>query len=113
METLLIEGPTFEYAQDYKAAILDNVTDAIMLSEVVFPTQNPIQDAMAVPRYAYKERNSPELSLMAYLNNDTSVEREVVTYSRYWHGYLAILKPFFSLFDFSDSRMFHLQDIGH
>lgn len=108
-ETLLVEGAIFEYASDYKAAILDNVTDAIMLAETVFPTaQNPVKDAMLVPRYIYQESSSPELSLMAFLNNNIDAERVVMTYPRYWHGYLIFLKPFFLFFDYADFRMFHL-----
>lgn len=109
-ETLLHEGATFEYAYEYKSAILDNVTDAIMLSEVISITPpDPIKDAMNVPRYIYSgESSSPELSLMAYLNNNTETERFVTVYPRYWHGYLIFLKPFFYLFDFADSRIFHL-----
>lgn len=108
VETFLTEGATFEYASGYKAAILDNVTDATMLGETVFPaSQEPITSAMSAPRYLYFDSSSPELSLMGYINNNTS-ERSVVTYPRYWHGYLIFLKPFFLFFDFADSRMFHL-----
>lgn len=108
-ETLLVEGPSFEYASDYKAAILDNSTDAIMLAETVCPSaQNPVVDAMLVPRYVYHGSSSPELSLMAFLNNNTDTERVITTYPRYWHGYLIFLKPFFLFFSYADSRMFHL-----
>lgn len=83
-ETLLVEGPAFEYASDYKAAILDNVTDAIMLTETICPSvQNPVTDAMLVPRYVYQGSSSPELSLMAFLNNNTDAERVITTYPRY------------------------------
>ena len=113
-ETFLIEGATFDYAPGYKSSILDNVTDAIMLSETVFsPCQNPFHDAMAVPRYVYENRATPELSLMAFLYNDTETERHIATYPRYWHGYLIFLKPFFYFFDYSDSRIFHLGMQGH
>ena len=108
VETFLTEGTTFEYASGYKSAILDNVTDAIMLGETVFPaTQDPVTAAMSAPRYLYFDSSSPELSLMGYINNNTS-ERSVATYPRYWHGYLIFLKPFFLFFDFADSRIFHL-----
>lgn len=79
-----------------------------MLGETVFPaTQNPVTAAMSAPRYLYFDSSSPELSLMGYINNNTS-ERSVATYPRYWHGYLIFLKPFFLFFDFADSRIFHL-----
>lgn len=109
VQTFLTEGATFEYASGYKSAILDNVTDAIMLGEAVFPSTNtPIRASMSAPRYIYSDSPSPELSLMAYINDNTTSERFVMTYPRYWHGYLIFLKPFFMFFDFSDSRIFHL-----
>lgn len=108
IQTLLVEGAEFEYASGYKAAILDNQTEAVMLSEAVFPSNNPIRDSLSIPRYIYSGRDTQELSLMAYLNNDTETERIVSTYPRYWHGYLVPVKIFFSVFDFADSRMFHL-----
>lgn len=108
VETLLVEGAEFEYASNFKAAILDNTTDAIMLAETIFPSENAITDAMSVPRYIYSDSSSPELSLMAFINNNADTERSIITYSRYWHGYLIFLKPFFLFFDYADSRMFHL-----
>ena len=107
-ETLLTEGAGFQYAPGYKAAILDNQTDAVMLSETVYPSEDPVKDSLLVPMFVYDGRDTQELSLMAYLNNDTETNRVVSNYPRYWHGYLIFLKPFFMFFDFSDSRMFHL-----
>ena len=109
VQTFLTEGATFEYASGYKSAILDNVTDAIMLGEAVFPSTNtPVSASMSAPRYIYSDSSSPELSLMAYINDNTTSERFIMTYPRYWHGYLIFIKPFFMFFDFSDSRIFHL-----
>ena len=36
-EALLIQGAAYNYAEDYRETILDNETDAIMLSEALFP----------------------------------------------------------------------------
>lgn len=108
VETLLVEGAGFQYASGYKSAILDNQTDAVMLSEAIYPSENPIKDSLLVPMFIYDGRDTQELSLMAYLNNDMETNRGVSVYPRYWHGYLVFLKPFFCLFDFADSRMFHL-----
>lgn len=108
VDTLLVEGAQFEYAEGYKAAILDNTTDAIILGETVYPAENAFQDALSNPRLLYAGTNEPELSLMAYMKDNEKDERYVVTYPRYWHGYLVFTKLFFFFFDFADSRMFHL-----
>lgn len=42
---------------------------------------------------------------MAYLNHDDLADAAAFEYPRYWHGYLVILKPFFSLFDYSDFKI--------
>ena len=59
VQTFLTEGATFEYASGYKSAILDNVTDAIMLGEAVFPStntpvsQHPDTSTLTVPLLNY------------------------------------------------------------
>ncbi len=40
-QTLLIQGSGYNYAEDYRESILDNETDAVMLSEACFPSASP------------------------------------------------------------------------
>ncbi|WP_027206083.1 hypothetical protein [Butyrivibrio fibrisolvens] len=104
-EILLIQGNGYIYADGYRQATLDNETDATMLSEALFPSESCIDGAVTVPRYIYEGRESQLYSLMAYLNHDDISEAARFNYSRYWHGYLTILKPFFSVFDYSDFKI--------
>ncbi len=102
-DILLQQGPTYQYAEGYRSAILDNETDAIMLGEAIYSSGNPVQDAVMVPRTDYSKSESNVYSLMGALHGDE--DPDISTYARYWHGYLVFLKPFLMLFDYSDYRI--------
>ena len=104
-EVYLIESSVFSYAEGYKASILDNYTEILMLLEAIYPSENPLADSMLVPHIEYKERADIELSLAAYLNADETVSPVKMDYPRYWHGYLVILKPLLFFLSLSDIRM--------
>ena len=103
----LTEGSEFEYAEDYRSTILDNYTDALILSEVIYPTTNAVSDAVNVPHFYYPGHDANDLPLFGYLKNNKTDNRLMASYARYWHGYLVILKPFYLLFDFSDMVIFN------
>ncbi|MBQ7453887.1 MAG: hypothetical protein IJS69_02375 [Selenomonadaceae bacterium] len=71
---------------------LDNFTDAIMLMEAVYPTEDVVRSAMLNPRYGQARDEKPVDTLIKSLRGDLSGLTEI-NYSRYWHGYLVILKP--------------------
>ena len=102
-DILLLQGPTYQYAEGYRSAILDNETDAIMLGEAIYSSGNPVRDAVMVPRIDYANADSNVYALMGALNKDENPS--ISTYSRYWHGYLVFLKPFLILFDYSDYKI--------
>lgn len=104
-EALLIQGAEYNYAEDYRETILDNETDAVMLSEALFPESSCLNGAVLVPRYVYEGNESQVYNLWAFLNHDDISNAKVVNYPRYWHGYLAILKPFFYFLDYSDFKI--------
>lgn len=104
-QALLTQGSGYNYAEDYRESILDNETDAVMLSEACFPSASPKSGGVLAPRLVFAGRESQVYSLMAYLNQDDLSNAAIVEYPRYWHGYLVILKPFFSLFDYSDFKI--------
>lgn len=104
-EALLIQGAEYNYAEDYRESILDNETDAVMLSEALFPEKSCINGAVMIPRYVYADRESQVYSLWAFLNHDNLSNASVANYPRYWHGYLTILKPFLYFFDYSDMKI--------
>ena len=104
-EALVLQGAEYNYAEDYTESILDNETDAIMLSEALFPGDSCVEGAALVPHYVYADKESQVFSLMAFLNNDDLSDATILNYPRYWHGYLTILKPLFCIFDYSDFKI--------
>lgn len=88
----------------YKMSQLDNVTDATMILSAIFPgSGNVIDDAMKVSRIEYRDKVQVD-SLTDYAN-DAEGETYTISYPRYWHGYLVILKPLLLLFDVADIRI--------
>ena len=97
----------FEYADGYVTTLLDNFTDALILSNVAYPSDHPVQDAVNVPRFQYQD-SADSLELISYLNDTDGTHYVAVdTYPRYWHGYQVILRPFYVFFDFSDMEIFN------
>ena len=100
---LLLQGAEYEYSEGYTSTILDNETDAVILSETVYSSDSPIENAVNVPRMFYPDNESQVNALFSYFHDDP--DGFSMDYPRYWHGYLMILKPFFMLFDYSDLRV--------
>ena len=71
---------------------LDNFTDAIILLQVIHPTENFIDAAMLNPRFGLTQDEKPVEALIKVLRGDTTGLTELI-YPRYWHGELLILKP--------------------
>lgn len=71
------------YFHSYLPGVLDNGTDSIMLHTAMDTSEgNPLTRAMNM--------------YCTYLH---------INYSRYWHGYVAILRPLLYFFDFSEIRI--------
>lgn len=85
----------------------DNLTDAIMLGNAVYTdeTKGILEKALAVYRYEC-ESEMPITSLHDYLNGENI--GKTVSYSRYWHGYLVVLKPLLCIFTYSQIRIFNV-----
>ena len=101
------EGVYPQIVSGYKLSQLDNCTDAIMLLTAIDEgTGDIIKDAMinARPDYAGVD---PVTSLIAYANGSEN-EMARVPYSRYWHGYVVVLKVLLLLFDVSDIRIINM-----
>lgn len=79
---------------DYHATLIGNFTDCLMLQFSVYDGQHSaFNQALNLYRneVGNEEEWCPGLSLTDYLNGaPTNLE---VSYPRYWHGYLVILKP--------------------
>lgn len=109
-EVFNYEGTYPQIIQGYKSTQLDNYTDALMYATAIHPgSGNAVKDAMYNARYEYVDNSMPQ-SLNDYANDVVSKEelRYEIGYSRYWHGYLAILKPLLLFFNVSEIRMLNM-----
>lgn len=99
------EGTSFCWAPEERSARLDGFTDAIMLQTAVYVRdENPMKAAMRNDRMEFSEgKLDPAGSLKQYVYGNRS--GYVVSYARYWHGYLLFLKPLLLFFSLSDIRM--------
>lgn len=105
---ILSEGDRYQWAPYHNGTELDGFTDAIMLSNAIFEgTGNPLRDALTNPRMEFTPGDSvPVDSLSQYAQGNE--DGRVVTYARYWHGYLLFLKPLLLFFTPSDLRLLNM-----
>jgi hypothetical protein len=118
------EYPTL-YMQDISeqtglnSRTLDNFTDAIMLSSAAYDGPESLVDKVIyVNRYVF-QGYSPVNSLILWdmtgsgqtvrqEGSDQTIslaDRSSEAYTRYWHGYLVLLKPLLALFDYGGIRV--------
>ena len=84
---------------------LDNFTDAIMLLEIIHPIKNGVvNSAMLNPRLWQLKDDKPVDTLIKVMHDDITGLSEI-NYSRYWHGYLVILKPMLTVAKVNHVRM--------
>jgi len=90
------EGLTNLYVPWLMSTRMDNYTDSIMLSEAAYKGNGKALNKALLSPYCYVTERSAYFE-PGYLNRmlDPSPENSsvLVTYSRYWHGYLIFLKP--------------------
>ncbi len=96
-----------EYFYGYQMSYNGNFTDAIMLQEAIYDSDHStLEEAMMIYRQEdVVEAWSPVNSLYGYLLRVGSNE---VSYARYWHGYLVLLKPLLMILNFSELKMMNL-----
>lgn len=101
------EGVYPQLMWGYKMSQLDNCTDATMILNATYAgTESVVEKAVYVFRTEYDGKN-PVKSLTDYANNVRG-ETYDATYSRYWHGYLTLLKPLLLFFDLADIRIMNM-----
>lgn len=86
-----IEG-TYPLINENSSRMLDNYTDALMLSEAAYSKEDAgiVEKAMAVYSPAI-QGYTPDQTLSIYMKNGS--EYTAGAYTRYWHGFLVVLKP--------------------
>ena len=87
----------------YHATTLDTYTDAWMLRIAFYDGDEPaFRQCLANYNYGYPGGKTRDLveSVITYLSGEEGYVR--MSYARYWHGYLTVLKPLLYFFDYGD-----------
>lgn len=100
LETFEREGINFSL-QNTPGTTLDNFTDSFMVTNVIYiGSKGSLDDAMSNYRVKVEGGNNID-ALRTYLEGG---DYTVWSYSRYWHGYIVLLKPLFLLFNYPQIR---------
>ena len=106
-ETLFHESDYPNWAPDSATGILDNYTDATMISGAAYDgTEYSIAEkALLVPRVDYPSVLRVEALAYSMGIQPAASSPFTAVYPRYWHGYLLFLKPLLIAFDISQIRL--------
>lgn len=89
----------------FKLFQMDNYTDTIMLFESVsIDEKDPVRSVMSNKIYKSEEYFNLVGDLKNYLKGNIEGLEEF-EYSRYWHGYLVILRPLLEFFNYKQIRV--------
>lgn len=84
-------------------SMLDNYTDGLILNNAVYSgDENAFIKASKVYKYLYTDQ-SPMESLISLFSGNPDYTKN--PYSRYWHGYLIIVKPLLLFFNYPEIRL--------
>lgn len=94
--------------EGYTATLTGNFTDCLMLEHAIYESEDHsvLEQTMKMYRSEscpYKDGWWPGYSLKDYLEKIPQAQE--VEYSRYWHGYLLVLKPLLFLTTFNTIRL--------
>lgn len=92
----------------YRSTLTGSFTDCLMLEHAAYsnPLHSPLEQSLLMYRGETSKNEEgwePGYSLAAYLNGNELAKE--VSYSRYWHGYLVLLKPLLLLTNVSTIRL--------
>lgn len=102
------ENDSYMWAPYQKSSALDGFTDSIMLGNAIYESKfSALHDALVNPRMEFTPGDTvPVDSLAKYASGETGGKE--VTYARYWHGYLVLLKPLLLIFSPADIRLLNM-----
>lgn len=83
---------------------LDNWTDSIMLLESTYRWNESILEKALLVKHKAIDDWSADYSLVYHYNHDYELNT-IVSYPRYWHGYLVIIKPLLYFFNYNQIRL--------
>lgn len=82
---------------------LDNWTDAIMLLQASYCNDTGLLDrAISVYRPTIEGENPAQVLVSYYTQG---AQTQIISYPRYWHGYLVFLKPLLCVFSYDQIRI--------
>ena len=100
----------FFISPNIHSTMLDNLSDAIMLNIAAYKGERTFKsiknNALLNPRYEYKNLSPYDSLIKAYSQTDDSYE--IISYPRYWHGYLLYLKPLLLFFNLGEIRCINM-----
>ncbi|MCR5507290.1 MAG: hypothetical protein K6F34_01250 [Lachnospiraceae bacterium] len=95
-----------EVITGYPGSRLDVFTDGAMLNTAIHTNdENVFRRAVACHQYTYKGLSPAQAFIAFFADEEPDGE---VTYVRYWHGFLVVLKPLLIFFSYSDIRMLNV-----
>ncbi len=96
------ETDFYMYSEDYLSTMNDNDSDSVILCETAYSTGHPLYDAMVSAYPGGNPSRVNNIIAWSFFHDD---DYAIYEYSRYWHGYVTILKPLFCFFSFADMRV--------
>lgn len=103
LETFITESHYPQAVTGVEHSMLDNYTDGLMLNNAVYNgDENAFMKASKVYKYLY-ENQTPMESLISLFSGNTDFQKN--PYSRYWHGYLVVLKPLLLFLNYPEIRL--------
>lgn len=110
LEQLNSEGVYPKVGFNTHAAQLDNFTDSWML-DIALSSDNkhPLKSSLENPYRVASEFRAGKITQVENLNkvvNEKNYEKN--TYSRYWHGYLVILRPLLLFLNYTELRFINI-----
>jgi len=92
----------YKTTDDLPISTLDNFTDSLMLLTASYNGEEPLMDkAMNAYRYVQKGK-SPYGTITGDMKQENLNKQ---SYARYWHGYLVVLKPLLTCFNYTEIRV--------
>ena len=99
------EGVSPTLIPGFQSTYLDTYTDMTMLNMALYDGEESVLDkAMKGFYYKYDESNIFD-SGVRYLQGETG--EQAVSYARYWHGWIIVLKPLLLCLNYAEIRMFN------
>lgn len=97
---------TYPVLTSWCTSQLDNYSDALMFEAAIYNgNESTLNKAMMVYHVYYPNKNQAE-ALIAYYSGDQAYT--YMSYARYWHGYLLLIKPLLTFMTYSTIRVLNL-----